>query len=257
MNIAIHYYSATGNTLLACRYIGERLSNAGFELFDITKKQKIETAGYDAVGFAAPTFFFGLPRQEGKPAFVFNTYGMMSGRTLRLIADGAARAGFAVFSGHSFHMPESYPPFIVKGWGSPEAPDGGELAGLDRFIVDVAEKVRALREEQPVGGFKAKIDLFSRIMPRVSPVKAHKKMGFLSVDESLCRECGTCRSSCPSGAIGIESRPVFDPKRCIGCWICFNSCPRKAIFTPRIRGIGQYSGPNDALISKLSPREAK
>ena len=41
-----------------------------------------------------------------------------------------------------------------------------------------------------------------------------------------------------------------------GCEAFFNLCPQRAIYTSRMRGIGQYRGPSEELVAKLSPREA-
>jgi NAD-dependent dihydropyrimidine dehydrogenase PreA subunit len=265
MNIAIHYFSVTGNTLLACRYFSGR-SPGRVELFDIAKPERCDPLKYDAVGFAAPTFYFGVPmivadflrgmsRQNGKPSFVFHTYGLMPGRTLRHLAQGVAAAGFSVFAGYSLHMPESYPPFIVKGLASADAPSTDELTGFDRFICGVWEKLYS-GAWQPGGGFKPRIGLLNAIMPRMSAAKARREMGAPAVDESLCGGCGTCGRVCRYGAV-VSSKPAFIPEACAGCWACFNLCPRGAVYTSRMKGIGRYRGPSEELVAKLSPREVK
>ncbi|MCK4410303.1 MAG: hypothetical protein KAW67_09465, partial [Candidatus Eisenbacteria sp.] len=81
MKGAICYYSASGNTALACRYVAAKVEGIEFDLIDITDAQAIDTDAYDVIGFAAFTDFFGpsqvfldfvdrLPRQDGKLAFV-------------------------------------------------------------------------------------------------------------------------------------------------------------------------------------------
>jgi ferredoxin len=268
MKIAICYYSATGNTLLACRYIGKRLSAEGIDFIDVAKKGVFTSAGYDAVGLAVPTRYFGMPQvfmefleslppQGGKPAFVLNTYGMMPGRTLRILAGRAGAAGFFVFAGHSLHMPESYPPFIIKGFGFPDAPDAAEMAGLDGFAADVGEKLRAVSAGRPIQKLRTSIGLLNRIMPGATPAKARKEMGVLGVDESLCRGCGLCGDSCASGAVRFSSKPEFIAERCTACWVCYNRCPQKAIFTSRIKGTGHYPGPGAALAEKLGIGEKR
>ncbi|MDA3937632.1 MAG: hypothetical protein PF636_12425, partial [Actinomycetota bacterium] len=100
MRGAILYYSGTGNTALACHYAARRMS-VPFELIDVTNPRDVDLDNVDIVGFATPTDFWGvphgfetfidaLPRQDGKPAFVFNTFGALSGRTLRILARAVA-----------------------------------------------------------------------------------------------------------------------------------------------------------------------
>ena len=125
MKGVIYYYSGAGNTKLACRYIAGNVA-IPFDLVDVVKEKQIDLEPYDVVGFATFTDFLGpphlfqafvegLPRQEGKLAFVFNTYGARSGRTLRILEKRGAAKGFVVIAGHSLHTPECYPPMIARG----------------------------------------------------------------------------------------------------------------------------------------------
>lgn len=129
LQIALFYYSSTGNTRLACRYIAHTVQNAHVDLRDVLKHEATDLSAYDVVGFATSTQFMGvpyrfgdfikqLPKQDDKPAFVFNTYGAMSGQTLKVLA------------GHSLLMPENYPPLILKGWGNADAPNEKEVTTL-------------------------------------------------------------------------------------------------------------------------------
>ena len=51
------------------------------------------------------------------------------------------------------------------------------------------------------------------------------------IDQSLCRGCGKCKSTCPMEAISGDKRsPHFiDNKKCITCGACWGSCPFGAI----------------------------
>ena len=41
-----------------------------------------------------------------------------------------------------------------------------------------------------------------------------------------CVHCGTCVSSCPTGALSIESKLIhYDPAKCVNCDTCIRSCP--------------------------------
>jgi ferredoxin len=45
-----------------------------------------------------------------------------------------------------------------------------------------------------------------------------------------CTACGTCKETCPAGAIS-EGDPIFkiDPDTCIDCGACADACPVSAI----------------------------
>jgi len=50
------------------------------------------------------------------------------------------------------------------------------------------------------------------------------------VISSRCSGCGACASSCPTGAIAVDSsRARIDYSRCIGCGICAATCTSNAI----------------------------
>lgn len=262
-DIALCYYSSTGNTELACRYIAHNVHNARFDLLDITRKDSVDLSPYDVVGFATSTQFMGvpylfrdfverLPRQNDKPAFVFNTYGAMSGQTLKMLDRLATARGFRVFAGHSLLMPENYPPFIVKGWDNVDAPDEKEMAAFQQFIAQLIERLDALQTRRPIVRAKIKIGLLNSLLRPKSPARARREMGSLSVDETLCTNCGACVDACPYAAIELAGQPIFRAERCYSCWTCFNRCPQQAIFTPKIKGVGHYPHPVTQLATKLA-----
>ena len=258
----ICYYSGSGNTLLACRYIAGRIRKIPFELFDITKDRTPDLTAYDIVGFAAftdflgPSFLFhrfaqGLPQHNGRLAFVFNTYGYISGKTLREMERLVSRRGFRVVIGHSLHTPESYPPMVAGGRGNEQAPTLRELKAFEAFIEELDRVVEEVAAGVVVKKRGAPVSLLSRVLPVFARTKARKDMGVKFVDEALCTECGVCARLCPYGAVALNPRPVFDMNKCYGCWRCFNLCPEKAIYTKKFRGIGHYPKPPEKLKDKL------
>ena len=258
----ICYYSGSGNTALACRYLAAKVEDIEFDLIDITEAEAIDTDAYDVIGFAAFADFFGpsqvfldfvdrLPQQDGKLAFVFNTYGGVSGRTLRTMERAVASMGFRVVAGHALHTPESYTPMIVKGRGAEQSPSTKEMAAFDTFISELRRRLLDSRAESSGAGRRVRIGFLSSLMPSRPRTTARKDMGDKFVDEALCTECGVCEKGCPYGAIRLDPKPVFDMNRCYGCWSCYNHCPEKAIYTKKYRGKGYYPRPSELLKEKL------
>ena len=56
----------------------------------------------------------------------------------------------------------------------------------------------------------------------------------ISIDETLCVECGLCTGVCPTQALTLDSqsfRLKFARNRCIVCEQCIPNCPVEAIST--------------------------
>lgn len=262
MEAAICYYSGSGNTELACQYLAEQIQAVGFDFIDATETHQPNLAPYDVVGFATFTDFFappqrfrsfltGLSPQEGTYAFVFNTYGSFSGKTLKVLADLAAARGYRILLGHSLHTPESYPPLNALGIRSESAPGPRELEAFEKFIDRLSTKIETLQAggEPEIEG--AQLSLLERLMPALPRTTSQTLMSDKGVDAERCTECGTCVAVCPYGAIQLDPKPVFDDTRCYACWACYNHCPEQAIHTERFRDVGHYAQPNAELREKL------
>ncbi len=259
----ICYYSGSGNTKLACQYLKNKVTNADFQLYNIVKTEIPDFAKYDVAGFATFTDFNGVPRYfysffdrfehlSTKYAFVFNTFGFSPGKTLKLLAEMVEAKGFNVLSGHSLHTPESYPPMRTSGLAFEGSPNSSELKKFNEFISRLDKLLGIAKAGKVPASEKISIGLFNTILPEWPRTKAKEDLGEQKVDENLCVECGTCRKLCPYEAIQLAPKPVFDHVKCFGCWACYNHCTKKAIYTKRFKGVGQYPKPKDKLIKKLT-----
>jgi len=266
MRCIICYYSGSGNTKLACHYIAKNIKNIEIDLFNIVKDNTPDLERYNIVGFATFTDFLGVPylfekfieklnHQNNKPAFVFNTYGMISGKTLKTFAELVTAKGFNVITGHSLHTPESFPPMIARGMSNKNAPNEKELGKFNKFISELDQIIENIIDGKEIKKAKISIGFLNSILPKRSRTKAREDMGEKYVDESLCIECGTCKKSCPYAAIELNPKPVFDMTKCYGCWACYNHCPQKAIYTKKFEGVGYYPKPNKQLIEKLKGKK--
>jgi len=217
MKSVIFYYSGTGNTALACRSLASRMP-IPFDLVDITRDNDVGLDSVNFVGFATSTDFWGvpkaleafiesLPRQEAKPAFVPNTYGAVSGQTLRILSEQVAAKGFDVLAGHSLRTPESYPPMIAGKMGAVGSPGKRELRSFDRFVTELGLLAAAVRDGRHTDGYKPRIGVVNGLFPRRSRTTAREDMGEKHVDVSACTECGVCERLCPYGAIKLNPKP--------------------------------------------------
>lgn len=258
----ICYYSGSGNTKLAVKYIKKKISCVDFTLYNIVKNAIPDFSKYDIVGFATFTDFLGVPQyfytffdkmspQPNKHAFVFNTFGNISGKTLKALAELAKSKKFNILSGHSLHTPESYPPMRVRNKAFDDSPNQKELRRFDDFIQRLESMLETIQSGKIPKNERITIGLLGTMLPAFKRTKAKKDFGEQNVEDTLCKECGTCKKVCPYGAIELTPNPVFDHNKCCGCWACYNHCPEKAIYTKKFNGEGQYPRPNKELVNKL------
>ncbi|RKX85324.1 MAG: hypothetical protein DRP58_05975 [Spirochaetes bacterium] len=258
----ICYYSGSGNTKLACNYINRNISGTEFELYNIVGNDIPSLDKYDIVGFATFTDFWGAPQLfhsfmnkienvSNKNAFVFNTYGFLSGKTLKHLSGLAKLKGFNVLIGHSLHTPENYPPMRTQNRAYDDAPKPKELEAFEKFISKLDAILDTISSNNQSKEESIKLGFIGNILPAFSRTAAKKDFGEQNVDESACTECGVCAKGCPYDAIQLNPYPVFDHDKCYGCWYCYNHCHVKAIYTPKYNGIGHYSKPGKEFAAKL------
>ncbi|PKQ16433.1 MAG: hypothetical protein CVT67_04695 [Actinobacteria bacterium HGW-Actinobacteria-7] len=261
MRGGILYYSVTGNTALAVESLANRLP-IPFSLVDVTSLPSVDIGVFDVVGFASSTDFWGVPRRMSElierlpvnnsvPAFVINTFGGVSGKTLPRLGSMVSARGFDVIAGHSLHMPDSYPPLLALGIRAAGAPSEREIARFDAFASQLSSLISAVEMGGSIRAERLPVTLVDRLFRAGARTAGRDAMGDRYADAAVCTQCGTCASDCPAGAIHLDPLPVFDTEICCGCWRCYNRCPVCAIRTgSRLRG-EQYSGPSDQLRAKL------
>ncbi|TYQ15821.1 UNVERIFIED_CONTAM: flavodoxin-like protein [Acetivibrio alkalicellulosi] len=258
----ICYYSNTGNTELACRYIARSIKTVQFDFYNVADGGVPDMEHYQIVGFAAYTFWWGLPdvfqeflncihKQNNKCAFIFNTYSHLSGGTQKLLYDKVSDKGFRVISAHSLRMPTSYPPKIAKGRDFLNSPNFKDFWRFNRFISRLDSYMGKISRNTNVDKIYIRNGILSLILSKYLRTKFKDSMGKKEVDIKLCDKCSICIDICPNNAISLKKKPTFDQSKCKGCWSCFNHCPKKAIYTEKIRGAGQYKGPCQQLTIKL------
>jgi ferredoxin len=256
------YYSGSGNTKLACHYLAHHIHNADITLCDMVKQDMPDFSHYAAAGFATFTdfgtvseyvkrYFEQMPAQT-LPAFVLSTYGALPLVTLRDLADLARAKGFQVIGGHALHTPENYPPMRMRKMAHDDAPKPKELAAFTDFIRRLDQQLATLASGQTPPAEPIKVSLVQTLLTKLPYPKGKKDMGEQWVEAVKCTECGVCEQRCPYGAITLQPKPVFDHQRCYACWACYNHCPEQAIYTPKLKGEGQYARPNEALRQKLA-----
>lgn len=264
MKAAIVYYSTTGNTKLACKFVIKKISGIEIDLIDFIKCDPNTLAIYDAVGFAFFTdswkppvllqrYVRSLNGMEGKYAFIFNTYGCISGQSTSVMYKLLREKGMTVFAAFSLHTPENYPPMIASGLGCANSPGKAEMRRLNLFTRKLQADLERIEQKLPVKAYSPKRSLLDFVLPAEPDRFTNAFFGKtkMEIDNSKCILCGLCKKHCPADAITIDDKVHIDGAKCQGCWSCYNHCPSKAVKAGKYTGQGQYRGPSDRYRSKF------
>lgn len=249
----IYYYSATGNTRFAARYLAERLHT---EVCDILKARDLLSVpeGDGPIGVMFPIYCWGIPPVVSeflekiipivpRERYVWGvcTCGDEAGTAMRRFGDLwknlRGRESDAIYS---LQMPNTYvmlPGFDTDSREVEERKLKAAPGRLDVIAAAIESHTTPVYDVQE-GSLPA---LRSAIFPVFRKWGVTVKWWHVS---DKCISCGKCAAICPARNIEMsDGRPVWG-KRCFSCCACYHCCPSKAISYARFtKGKSQYLCP--------------
>ncbi len=66
------------------------------------------------------------------------------------------------------------------------------------------------------------------VMQQMTVAVAGTKLPPRTINQDVCTQCGVCMEQCPTGAMRLDTWPVYDDN-CIYCYKCLRVCPEQAI----------------------------
>ena len=236
----IFYYSATGNTRYAARYLGEKLHHATFDILECKEVPTLQDQE-EPIGIMFPIYCWGIPpvvmqfledflfKKIAKDRYVWAvcTCGDEAGIAMRqlnnLLDKHRGRKADGLWS---LIMPNTYvmlPGFDVDS----KETENAKLKDAPLRLDAIANKI----ENRQTGIYDVSEGSLPRLRSAIFPV--FKKWGVNTAwwhVSDACIGCGKCAAICPAHNITMkDSRPQWG-KDCFSCCACYHCCPTHAIF---------------------------
>ena len=252
MNIAIIYFSATGNTAKMAGVIREHFTGMGVQadMYDITshssREHPIDLEPYHACVFGSPVHSWRAPRVmrewmrrlDGKDrkCSMFFTYGGFSIHpahysTRQILSE----QNFVVVSSAEFLGSHT---FNLGGWKAMcGRPDQSDFNAAEAYAETTCrrftgEDQELLTELEKTGYSEEELDAIESFRFRaLTKLPTRDGLG--------CSMCMLCEELCPNGAMNAQTGQA-DPGRCIACLSCVANCPEGALRINDMTGIWPF-----------------
>ncbi|MDD7457356.1 MAG: EFR1 family ferrodoxin [Clostridia bacterium] len=255
-NVAIIYFSGTGNT----RYVAHRLKHElSVSAVTVNICKELDFDGIiknsDYLFFCYPVYGSMTPKImdefvlkyadiiKGKEVGVVITQGLLSGDGAMDLARKLQNLGTVVTTTEHFIMPDN-----LCDVGKPIT---------DKEIFDILNKTNKkindyIKDFENGKARKRGNNPFSRMIGGAQRVVCKKLFPRLEqnikLDNERCIGCGWCKENCPTTNITIENGKAKFLDRCTLCYRCVNGCPKKAIAIMGKKTESQYKGLGDRVI---------
>jgi len=232
MNVAIFYFSGTGNTRMTADTYADLFRRAGHQVTTSSMEDCDQVGECDLILIGGPIYAGNMPDyviqwvrktvppSQGTKAIIFTTSaGLANAHGVRSIGKKLVRKGYRVIDTQTYEMPRNF--YIDKYAPTPKEEQRQQLT---RMVSQVGESLANLKETgemtfpENVLGIDLLADVF-RIMA--------KSMGHnFHIDDS-CVGCGKCEKNCPKANIRHAEKRYGSS--CMMCTRCIHGCPVNAI----------------------------
>lgn len=242
------FFSGTGNTRLAARYLARKLGETTcVEL--LRSKSPVCLRAEEPLGLLFPIYAWGIPRVfrdaleqlevASPPPYIYGvcTCGDEIGTTAQELRALLQAKGLRLDAVASVQMPETYVAF--PGFH------------LDTQAVALRKLQAARRRLDDLSTRIGRRETFTDVRPGTAPWMLSHVVNPLFYAclisdrhyhaSRACTGCGRCVQACPVGNIRlVNGRPAWQG-HCAGCLACYHHCPAAAIrYGRRTQGKGQY-----------------
>lgn len=236
MDIAFHVFSGTGNTLMVCNYMKEKLEEYGNKVvaFSKIKKGELYSSSSDCIIIAYPVHAFNAPlpiinfiknmkkQEEMVPVYLIQSSGeplSLNDAAFQTPIKHLKKKGYEVYGCFSYVMPYNIIFPHSNGMASRMWCVARNRMDEDAKIITDLKKT------------KAKIKFHERIVSALLKIEhpAMPIIGRFFKISNDCIGCSLCVKNCPEQNISMkDGKPVFK-NCCSGCMGCSFNCPKDAI----------------------------
>jgi ferredoxin len=230
----ILYFSGTGNSAYAAKYIGKEIGDETVNLFDRIRNNDYSPLHSNRPWIvAAPVYCWQLPRlvkdwmmqtefKGNKDVYFVLTCGSDMGNAEKYLKKLCAELGLNYKGAAPVVMPENYIAMF-------DAPDEDESAVIikkaDRTLNRIIRRIKNNEDLLPV-----KVGIAAIIKSGINSIYYSlivKDKKFYA--EDTCNGCGLCVKKCPLGNIEmVDGKPQWNGN-CTHCMACIAYCPTEAI----------------------------
>lgn len=238
-NLAILYFSSTGNSLYIAQQVNAKLGGDTFYIPTFSG----DGGEYEKIIIVTPIYSFGMPspvlellqrlNNQSKISVIQN-YGGYAGGADRLIYEYALKYGLNVNSIHTIKMPENYTLVMSP----PRFYTNAILKTADKRISRIVDDISQEKTHLP----RKKVTNEKTYLKNKS--NWHLISGRFSVDNDKCVKCLKCTNLCPAHNISLQDGQIRFGDKCIACLGCFHRCSQNAIVYNGKNNKKRYINPN-------------
>jgi ferredoxin/flavodoxin len=290
MKSVIYYFSGTGNSLYAAKYIAKRIDADVIALAGELKKERVLPEA-DCIGIVFPVYFAsnkdGVPLAvkrfarllsgiEDKYIFAVCTSGYTPGSAIGELGKTIKRRGGRLSAGFVVNMSQaSLSQELSKKAQQIAGKDKGGKAKPGKLTINPNEKLNVISEAvkkrkhekletrsvfKTIANAPLKLLMKPIFWARYAKLTGKRSADFWKlvpycdnafITNEACTGCGTCEKICPVANISlVNSKPKWNHS-CENCLACYSWCPQGAIEGALVKYNSRSTHPEISLSEML------